>query len=219
VNDTGAGTRCPLDLVASRIAEAAAVTGRRPVVGIDGPGGSGKSTLAGLLAGLLAGASVVQVDDFYLPSSERSADSAGIAPNFDLERLRSQVLEPANGGRETRYQRYDWDRDTLGEWVTLPATGPVIVEGVYCTRDDLRGYYTYQIFCTAGRDVRLRRGLQRDGEEARHLWVDVWMPAEDRYIAAQRPQHHADLVLDGSARDGAAGTEFVVAGADPTETP
>jgi uridine kinase len=198
---------CELGQVAARIAK----VGRRPVVGIDGPGGSGKSTLAELLAGLLPGACVVQADDFYLPSTLRPGEEAGIAANYDLDRLTAQVLQPVAAGERAAYQRYDWDDDRLGDWVTLPETGPVIVEGVYCTRDDLRAFYTYEIFCTASREVRLRRGLARDGEEARHQWVEVWMPAEDRYIAAQRPQDRADLVLDGSDHGDARTPTFMVA--------
>jgi hypothetical protein len=51
----------------------------------------------------------------------------------------------------------------------------------------------------------LRRGLERDGEAARSQWLDDWIPAEDRYIAGQRPDLAAQVVLasDGSDDDSA----------------
>ncbi|MFD6876534.1 MULTISPECIES: hypothetical protein [unclassified Streptomyces] len=69
------------------------------------------------------------------------------------------------------------------------------MEGVHTLHADLRHLYTYRVFCDAPRELRLSRGLERDGEEARSPWVDEWMPAEDRYLAAHRPHRHADIVL------------------------
>ena len=31
------------------------------------------------------------------------------------------------------------------------------------------------------------------------MWVDVWMPAEDEYVANQHPERIADLAVDSSA--------------------
>lgn len=47
------------------------------------------------------------------------------------------------------------------------------------------------------RDQRLKRGLERDGEDARQMWEDNWMVHEDLYVDAQRPQERANLVVDG----------------------
>lgn len=173
----------------------------RVLIGIDGPGASGKSTLATLLATALGGAEVVHGDDFYRPSATRPDGDAAAGGQFDLDRLLHQVVAPAAAGKEITYQLYDWDRDELGAWVTVPAGSPLIVEGVYTTELRLRDSYTYRIFCLADRDVRLDRGLARDGESARSQWVDEWMPAEDRYVAQQRPDLAADIVLIGNGAD------------------
>lgn len=185
------------ELVAAIVQRAAARP--RIVVGIDGPGASGKSTLAGLLAAHLtdhqANAAVVHVDDFYLPSTDRGSHAGAL---LDLPRLAAQVVLPAASGTALRYQRYDWSADSRMDTVEVPPHVPVIVEGVYCLQSRLRQAYSYSVFCRADPAVRLRRGLDRDGEDARATWVDEWMPAEDRYIADELPDDFADLVVDSS---------------------
>jgi uridine kinase len=199
--------------LAAIIARRAADRGRI-LVGIDGAGASGKSTFSSLLARQMRDACVVQVDDFYLPSSERESRRGEVGALFDLPRLYEQVVSPARTGAALRYQRYSWDRDVLADWIEVPAGAPVIVEGVYSMQERFRDAYCFTVFCTAGHDVRLRRGLDRDGEQARAMWVDEWMPAEERYREAEHPDEFADLVVDsatGSARRAAgAGPEYLI---------
>ena len=141
-------------------------------------------------------------DDFYRPESDPNRSEIEIAGLFDLSRLASQVLIPHAEGRDLHYQRYDWEAGSLGDWATGASEAPLIVEGIYSTHQTLRDFYDLRIWVTAPRAVRLARGIERDGEEARTKWVDVWMPAEDRYVAEQSPQDHAHLVLDGSGSIG-----------------
>lgn len=171
----------------------------RVLVGIDGPGASGKSTLADLLAAELPGAAVVHVDDFYLPSASRGSRDGQVAAHFDWPRLVDQVIKPAATGGHVRYQRYDWDSDSLAEWHEVRSGVPLIVEGVYALEPAVRPYYSFTVCCQADPATRLRRGLERDGEQARDQWVDDWMPAEDAYAARDRPSESADLVVDSSA--------------------
>lgn len=180
------------------VASMAAGLGEAARVGIDGPGASGKSTLAAGLAVALPSAVLVEGDDFYRPESDSSRSEIEIAGLFDLTRLASQVLIPHTEGRGLHYPRYDWEAGSLGDWATGASGAPLIVEGVYSTHQTLRDFYDLRIWVTAPRAVRLARGIERDGEVARRKWVDVWMPAEDRYVAEQMPQDHAHLVLDGS---------------------
>ena len=183
-------------------------------IGIDGPSASGKSTLAAGLAEVLPEASLVNGDDFYRPESDSNRSAIEIAGLFDLSRLASQVLIPHTEGRDLYYQRYDWEAGTLGDWATGASEAPLIVEGIYSTHQMFRDFYDLRIWVTAPRAIRLARGIKRDGEEARSKWVDVWMPAEDRYISDQAPQDHAHLVLDGSGAsiDQAGEAMFAVVG-------
>lgn len=182
----------------------------RVLVGVDGPGASGKSTLAGLLANAMPDTAVVHVDDFYLPNKQQGSRAGQVAPHFDWPRLAQQVVVPGATGGPLRYQRYDWDSDTLAEWIEVGPGVPVIVEGVYCLERQLRADYTYKVFCRAERAIRLRRGLDRDGEQARGMWVDEWMPAEDAYAERDRPEDAADLVVDSSVGPGNAPAFHIV---------
>ena len=190
-------------------------------IGIDGPGVSGKSTLAAGLAEAMPPAVLVEGDDFYRPESDSSRSEIEIAGLFDLTRLASQVLIPHTENRGLHYQRYDWESEALGDWVIEPSGVPLIVEGVYSTHEALRDFYDLRIWVTARRAVRLSRGMARDGEEARGRWVDVWMPAEDRYVAEQAPPDHAHLVLDGSGAVTRQGDEvsYMVAGGLLSQAP
>ena len=174
------------------------------LVVVDGLGGAGKTVLSEALAEEL-GASVVQGDDFYRPSAERQASDTepeAIGALFDWRRLELQVMAPLSRGEDARYRRYDWDSDRLGGWVSVPSRDTVVVEGVYLLRTELRRYAPVAIWVETPREVRLARGIERDGEAARSRWVDEWMPAEDAYVSAMRPDAAAMLVIDGQRRTG-----------------
>jgi|GEM_PF-183818 len=168
------------------------------LVGIDGCGGSGKSTLARRLAELDAAISVVHMDDFYKPSGDRDPASTEVGANFDWRRVRDQVLLPLSRNQPGRYQRYDWETDQLAEWHDVPANSIVLVEGCYSLRRELTGFHNLRVWMETPRDLRLQRGLDRDGEESRPLCEQEWMPAEDRYVAEHRPNRSAELVVDGT---------------------
>lgn len=177
--------------------------GRGRIFGaIDGPGASGKSTFAQHLAASIPGACVIHVDDFYLPSALRSERVGRTGPLFDLPRLAHEVISPASKGRAVRYQRYDWAQDELAERTLIPKSAAIILEGVFCLAAELREAYTYKVWCRADPNLRLARGLARDGEEARSKWVDLWMPAEAEYERREKPEGAADLILDSSQESG-----------------
>jgi uridine kinase len=158
------------------------------VVAIDGPGGAGKTTLAALVAARLDDAPIVHTDDFA--SWSNPLDWYG--------RLVEQVLRPLAEGAPARYQRFDWDADRLAEWHEVTPRDFLIIEGVSASRDAFRPYLAVTVWVETGRDERLRRGLERDGEEALGLW-ESWMREEDDYVARERPDRRADLVVRGEA--------------------
>lgn len=170
------------------------------LAGIDGRGAAGKSTLARAVAALLPAAIVVEFDDFYLPAAKRElrrrAGDDEVGGDFDWRRLRDQVLAPLARDEPARYQRYDWDSDRLAEWHTIAPGGIVLVEGNYTTRSDLRAFYDLTVWVEAPHELRLRRGLERDGPGSREQWLELWMPEEERYIAAQDPRRWVDVVVE-----------------------
>ena len=171
------------------------------LVGIDAPGGSGKSVFTQALFSLFAQSTIVQMDDFFLPSAQRLGGEPAAKPigaDFDWPRVYSQVLVPLLENQQAHYQRYDWDSDALAEWYTVPVGGIVFVEGVYALRTELAASYDFTIWLECPRDIRLTRGIARSGEKIREIWENDWMVAEDLYRAAHRPDTRASLVVDSS---------------------
>lgn len=154
-------------------------------VGVDGKGASGKTTLAAAVVAALGAAAVVHVDDF----ARRSVET------WERDRFVAQVLAPLRSGRPARYERWDWDADTSLGWAEVPAGVPVVVEGVSSTDVRLGVPWDVTLWLDVAPEVRLARALARDGEAMREQWVERWMPAEDAYEAAQRPQERVDAVV------------------------
>ncbi|WP_203287851.1 AAA family ATPase [Metabacillus sp. cB07] len=171
------------------------------LIGIDGCGGSGKSTLADEMKRCLDDVTIVHMDDFYFPSSlidkNHPADKP-VGVDFDWTRLLHQVLEPISQGKDGMYQRYDWVLDTLADYLLVPAQGIVIVEGVYSIRNELADKYDYRIWVDCPKEMRLSRGIERNGEDAREMWEKNWMISEDKYMEVQEPHKRADLVFNGA---------------------
>ncbi|HEX3290532.1 MAG TPA: hypothetical protein VHR46_04000 [Gaiella sp.] len=151
-------------------------------VGIGGRGGAGKSTLARQIPG----AQIVGTDEFW--------DGDG----FDLDRLRAEVFEPLIAGRTVRYASWDWAARRAGGERTVSPHGIVVVEGVCALHRMFRDDYDVRAWVEAPYDVRLARGVARDGEEARQTWAERWMPSEDRYVERDDPMACADVLVDGS---------------------
>ncbi|CAN5608030.1 AAA family ATPase [soil metagenome] len=177
---------------------------RAVMIAIDGCGGSGKTYFAKRLAEQLHGISsviTVHMDDFFKPSilrlPQRECDAL-IGSDFDWQRLRREVLLPLSRGENASYQRYDWDRDCLAQWHTVPAYGLTIVEGIYTTRQELAAFFDITCWVYCCREQRLERGIERDGEAKREIWEKYWMPAEDRYVELEEPHKRAKILVDGS---------------------
>jgi uridine kinase len=157
---------------------------RTRVVAVDGPGGAGKSSLARWLAQELD-APVVHTDDFA--SWENPVDW--------WPQLVELALEPLAAGRPARYRPTRWGGEERLPVVIEPVD-IVIVEGVTASREAFQPYLAYSIWIETPRELRLQRGLERDGADARAQW-QRWMDAEDRYIETERPAVRANLVLRG----------------------
>lgn len=151
-------------------------------VGIGGRGGAGKSTLA------------AKIDRAQLVGTDEFWDGEG----FDLARLRAEVFEPLAAGRAAHFASWDWEGRRPGPPRTVTPAGIVVVEGVCALHRMFRDAYDLRVWVDAPYEVRLARGVERDGEAARQTWVEHWMPMEDRYVERDDPIAAADVVVDGS---------------------
>jgi uridine kinase len=156
------------------------------VVGIDGRAGSGKTTLAKRLAERLGEVSIIHTD--YFASWQNPLDWS--------PRLITEALAPLTEGREARFQATDWTTGALGPWIRVPPASTILLEGFSAIRREHSPYLAYRIWVDAAPEVRLARGLERDGEQARQQW-EAWMRTEDAFITAEHPERSADFVIAG----------------------
>lgn len=141
------------------------------IVAVDGQGGAGKSTFAERLALGLGSVQIVHTDDFA------SWDN----PIDWWPELRRRVLMPLAVGHSAVYLPTSWDGEVNAQVVIQPAEF-LVLEGVTASRHEFQPYLAYAIWIETPRGVRLQRGLERDGVEARDRWEE-WMAAEDLYEA------------------------------------
>jgi uridine kinase len=173
--------------LAARIEGTEPRAGITRVIAIDGPAGSGKTMLAARLAGRLR-APVVHMDDLY-PGWDGLAE----APL----RLAEWVLQPLAAGRFARYRRYDWANGRYAEWVDVPRSATLIVEGCASGARIGAPLISFLIWVQAPSELRKRRGIKRDGETFRPHWRR-WAAQEDEHFAVDGTAARADIRIDGA---------------------
>jgi hypothetical protein len=160
------------------------------VLCVDGPAGSGKTTLAAAVAAAAEAAGietrVVHMDDLY----------AGWRGVLDVAAPVGSLLRSLQATGAGTYQRYDWHLGAYAEEheVTLPEL--LVLEGVGCHDPAYAHLVTLLVWVEAPREVRLARGLERDGEHLRERWVE-FLADEERLHTRTGAREHAEVVVDG----------------------
>ncbi|MCB0891868.1 MAG: 4-amino-4-deoxy-L-arabinose transferase [Propionibacteriaceae bacterium] len=154
------------------------------VIGIDGPSGSGKTTLADAVAGHLR-CPVVHMDDLFA-----GWDGLGSAAQL----LHDQVLRPLSRGDSGAYRRWDWHASEWAETVPVPWVPVLVVEGCASTVRPAGDLVTVRVWVEAATDVRMARGLERDGEAFRPHW-QRWAAQERELFGADHTRDRADLIV------------------------
>ncbi len=121
---------------------------------------AGKSTLATKLANIFGNCPIIHTDDF----------ASWDHPLDRYPPVVEQVLEPLRDNQVAHFQKFDWQANRLGQWETVKPCSVVIMEGVSASRSEFRPYLIFSIYIETDRDLRLKRGLERDGEEILPLW-------------------------------------------------
>jgi hypothetical protein len=105
------------------------------------------------------------------------------------------VLEPLAKDLPARYRRFEWHAMEYAEWNEVPPTEALVVEGVGSGARPT--HLSCLVWIEAPRELRMRRGIERDGEAFRPHW-ERWARQENAMFRAERTRERADLVVDGS---------------------
>lgn len=154
------------------------------LIAIDGRCASGKTTLA---AGLRerAGCGVIHMDDFFLRPEQRTPERlARPGENVDWERFLAEVLLPLRQGGKVVYRPYDCRTQSMGDPITLERSAVVVVEGSYSCHPELWESYDLHVFLDVDPEEQLRRIRARNGAQGVQMFLDRWIPLEERYFQA-----------------------------------
>ncbi|MGH3348380.1 MAG: 4-amino-4-deoxy-L-arabinose transferase [Nocardioides sp.] len=160
--------------------------GEGRLVCVDGPAGSGKTTLAAGIRTAAPDAVVVHMDDLF--------EGWDGLPTVDAQL--GTLLPPLAEGRVGCYRRWDWHASRWAEQVEVRPVPLLVIEGVGSGSLVAAPFTTVLVWVEAPYDLRLRRGIERDGDTFAPHWQS-WAAAEVEHFARHRTRERADLRLGG----------------------
>jgi uridine kinase len=124
---------------------------------------------------------------------------------FDTAALRDALLLPLGpgGSRWYRRGRFDFHTDRPGHapLEEAAADAVLVVDGIFLLRPELVAHWDYRIFVEVHFAVALERALRRDlalfgsAQAVRVRYQQRYIPGQQLYFAAARPQERADVIV------------------------
>ena len=152
-------------------------------VGVDGKGATGKTTLAAQIAAALPGR--LSCTSMISPGPMSRAGSGTGSSGRCCNRCSAVGRVGISAGISTATWARSGTPSRSGCRWSLRGCRPPTYGWVF------RGTSRSGSRC---RTSRLARAMERDGPERLDRWLTDWMPSEDAYEEAQRPQDRVDLV-------------------------
>ncbi len=172
----------------------------RVLLALDGACASGKTTLAAFLQQLY-GCPLFHMDDFFFlrpeqRTPERYAEPGGSAM-WTGNALSPRCLIPAGAGETVDVV----DLVDCSTFTVLPpkpiAAGRLnVIEGTYSLHPDLEKQYDLSAVLKISPNLQRERIIMRNGVEMAQRFFDTWIPLEERYFNALRPDLRCTVVLD-----------------------
>ena len=176
-------------------AHAAGQKGEAKVIAVDGRAAGGKTTLAEQFR-LITGAGVIHMDDFFLPAELRTEERLSTpGGNVHYERFAKEVLPFLNSGKAFAYSRFDCSQMAISGEMSIPAGDIRLIEGSYCCHPALGEYMDLRVFSDVTPREQLRRIHSRNDEYMEKMYVEKWIPLEEKYFKAYAIRDRADLTL------------------------
>lgn len=165
------------------------------VIAIDGRAASGKSTLAKALKTVI-NASIVQMDDFFLPSTLRTEERF-ISPggNIHYERFLEEVIPYIAKQEPFSYGVFDCGKMELNGEKTVDNKQFRIVEGSYSCHPVFGQYADITVFLQVEPEEQMHRILYRNGPQMAGMFQQKWIPLEEAYFDHYSISEKADLRL------------------------
>jgi uridine kinase len=209
------------ELIDDVAAQIGAIARPHPVrIAIDGVDAAGKTTFADELAPAIEalGRPVIRasVDGFHNPAATRYRQGA-LSPegyfhdSFNYPALIEALLQPLGPDGSLAFRRavFDFRTDKAVD-APLERAEPnsiLLLDGVFLLRPELRTYFDFSIFLRADFSVTIARAEQRDLEllgsieEVRRRYRERYVPGQQLYLNAVRPEQLASLVIDNNDPD------------------
>ena len=171
------------------------------LIAIDGRCASGKTNFSETLKNELLSkhieSAVIHIDEFFLRPEQRTKERLEKAgENIDHERFLEKVLLPIKENKEVKYQPFDCSVFSLGEEKTVEIKEVIIIEGSYSLHQNLKDFYNLKIFLTSKYETRLERILKRNGEKMLQMFIDRWIPMEEKYFETFKIAESCDYIIE-----------------------
>ena len=166
--------------------------GSTRLVCVDGRAGSGKTTLGQALlraAAEVGSARLLHMDDMYEGWSGLGRDLTA--------RIADDLLGPLRHDNPGGYRRYDWHLARFAEWHTVEPVDTLVLEGVGSGASEYDDAITTLVWVEAPRELRMARGVDRDGQAVLPNWL-AWMDEEEALFDREHTRQRATVVVDGT---------------------